>query len=242
MKKNPSFLKTQAGFTLVELLVVIVIIATLAALSLTVGPRMMRRGDAAKSVQNMRQIGTLIAGYSVENYSRLPAPRADVPDGNGGYSQLHWHETLLAQAYPDTDKSKFMDIKWWESNKPFMRNPLCDKDSKPNPFAGWNPGYAMNLQIAENLGKSSGDWTAGKGGAQAVGIPLALIPDPARTPIVAPRGDWHFTYKPDQIKEVGLKDFLVDDKMPILFVDGHVETMALNDYDTRQLYNMPLKP
>jgi prepilin-type N-terminal cleavage/methylation domain-containing protein len=44
------------GFTLVELLVVIVIIASLAALALTVGPRMLARAKATESMQNIRQI------------------------------------------------------------------------------------------------------------------------------------------------------------------------------------------
>lgn len=239
MKKNPTLFATPRGFTLVEMLVVIVIIATLAAVSFTLGPKMMKKGDAAKSVQNMRQIGSMAATYSVDNSGSLPAPRADIPNGNGGYTQLHWHETLLILAYPDTEQDKLLTTEWWLTNKPFLRNPLCTEKTKPWPWATWNPGYAMNLQIAEQLGKSSGDWSAGKGGPQAYGTPIAAISDTARTPLIAPRGDWHYTYTPDQIKDANLQDFLVDDKMPILFVDGHVESMRLEEYVDRKLYLAP---
>lgn len=239
MKKNPSLFSSSRGFTLVELLVVIVIVATLAAVSFTLGPKMMKRGDAAKSLQNMRQIGSLVMTYAVDNSNRLPAPRADVSNGNGGFTQLHWHETLLALAYPDTEPAKLLDTQWWLTNKPFLRNPLCTEKTKPWPWASWNPGYAMNLQIAEQLGQSSGDWSAGKGGPQAYGTPVSSISDTARTPLIAPRGDWHYTYTPSQVKDKDLQEFLVDGKMPILFVDGHVETMRLEEYVDRNLYLAP---
>ncbi len=247
MNKNPhsyrlpTLLSAKRGFTLIEMLVVIVIIAVLAVASFSVGPKMMRRADAAKSIGNMRQIGALLASYASENSNKLPAPRADVPNGKGGFDQLHWHETVMLQLYPDTDLNQIHNDSWWEATKPIMRNPLCTAKTKPWAFTWWNPGYAMNVQISENLGKSSGDWSAGGGGGQAYQVPLSSIPEPGRTPIVAQRGDWHYTFTPDQIKDENLTAFLVDGKMPILFVDGHVETMKLTEYTSRELYKMPKK-
>lgn len=240
MKKDPRFWPNRPAFTIVELLVVIVIIVVLASLTFTMVTKMKKQGDGAKSVQNMRQIGALLVSYSVDNSSRLPAPRSDVSNGKGGFSQLHWFEAIMPQIYPDLDITK-MTNEWWISNKPLIRNPLCNATTKPYAWANWNPGYAMNRQIAENLGKSSGDWGAGKNGGQTYQIPLNMIPDPSRTPIIAPRGDWHFTYDTNEIKEAGLKPFLINGKMPILFVDGHVETIPLKDYTTRRLSNVPTK-
>ncbi len=243
MKRNPSFaLRSNPAFTLVELLVVIVIIGALAAVAFSVGPKMMTRGDAAKSVQNMRQIGALLGTYAADNSLKLPAPRGDVPNGKGGFAQLHWHEALMYLVYPDLEEKNLHDDKWWVNNRPFLRNPLCDAKAKPNAFTWWNPGYAMNRMIVENLGKSSGDWNPGKGGPQTYAIPLNMVPDGSRTPIIAPRGDWHFTYDTTEIKETGLQAFLVDKDMPILFIDGHVETIALKEYTRRELYKMPMKP
>jgi prepilin-type processing-associated H-X9-DG protein len=38
-----------------------------------------------------------------------------------------------------------------------------------------------------------------------------------------------------------MKDFLIDGKVPILFVDGHVETISPKDYMARKLDDLPRK-
>lgn len=73
--KNPQTIhRHHTAFTLVELLVVVVIIASLAALAFTLGPKMRKRAEVAKSVQNKRQIGGFM-GVSASEYSfQPPAP------------------------------------------------------------------------------------------------------------------------------------------------------------------------
>jgi prepilin-type N-terminal cleavage/methylation domain-containing protein/prepilin-type processing-associated H-X9-DG protein len=56
-----------SGFTLVELLVVIVIIAILAALILPIGKRMMESSNASKCASNLRQLYTAANSWSVDN-------------------------------------------------------------------------------------------------------------------------------------------------------------------------------
>jgi prepilin-type N-terminal cleavage/methylation domain-containing protein/prepilin-type processing-associated H-X9-DG protein len=234
--------KGRIGFSLVELLVVIAIIVALAAVTFVMTTRLKKRAEGVKAVQNMKQIAPMLAGYAVDNNGRLPAPRGDMPDGNGGFTQLHWHETVMQQAYSGVSPDLLRNDQWWEETDPFLRNPLCDKYSKEWPFAWWNPGYAMNMKIARNLGLvKSEDWGPGKDGPQTHGVPLSLISEPARTPIIAPRANWHYEYTPSQINEDGLVPFLVDGKMPILFVDGHIESMKLTEYTDRKLHLMPKK-
>ena len=62
MPKRP-----RAGFTLVELLVVITIIIVLAALTMTVSSKIRRSAAASKSINQMRQISVAVATYTADN-------------------------------------------------------------------------------------------------------------------------------------------------------------------------------
>ncbi len=61
----------RSGFTLTELLVVILIVAVLATISLTIVSRVRDRANDSLAVMHMRQIGLGIAGYMSDN-QRLP--------------------------------------------------------------------------------------------------------------------------------------------------------------------------
>lgn len=66
--------KSRGGFTLVELLVVIGVIALLASLSLTALSQIGAASDRSKAVSNMRQIGAGIALFAADNDGKLPGP------------------------------------------------------------------------------------------------------------------------------------------------------------------------
>jgi type II secretory pathway pseudopilin PulG len=220
--KNTNKARLSPAFTLVELLVVFVIMASLAALAMAMFPRVRMRADFAKSVQNMRQIGSLFGVYASENSFRLPPMRVQT----GG--DIHWHQSLLAYAYSDVDPAKFGDSGWWMQAKPFLRNPLMTDTLKPHPFRPYWCGYAMNRQIQVNAGLDQ---------SLSFSVPLSAVTDQARTPIVAPRND--YTYNLADLKSDAIKPFLMDGKLPILFVDGHIETMKVSEYESRRLNLMP---
>jgi prepilin-type N-terminal cleavage/methylation domain-containing protein len=60
----------RRGFTLVELLIVIVIIAVLAGITLTITRRVMESAKASNRLSNMRQAGSLLLNLASENNGR----------------------------------------------------------------------------------------------------------------------------------------------------------------------------
>lgn len=66
--------KSRGGFTLVELLVVIGVIALLASLSLTALSQIGAASDRSKAISNMRQIGAGVALFAADNDGKLPGP------------------------------------------------------------------------------------------------------------------------------------------------------------------------
>ncbi len=68
-----ALLRNKRGFTLIEILVVIVIIAALAATSGLVYQGATAAAKRAKCASNMRQLGIGLISYAQENHGRLPA-------------------------------------------------------------------------------------------------------------------------------------------------------------------------
>ncbi len=219
--------KTQ-GFTLVELLVVIVIIASLAALALTLGPRMMARAKFTESMQNIRQIVPLLTTYAADNNMTLPPVEGDVRLPDGSVETLQWNEVCMTLVYPDTDLATMRNKGWWDKNKVVLKNPMFKTSTL------LKPGYAMNEMIATNIDASNDLTTA---------IPLSLIPDASRTPIIAPYTDFHYTFSSGEVaafNKAPLATLLSEGKMPVVFVDGHLETMTPKEYVARKLDKQPL--
>lgn len=235
--KTPRGMKRN-GFTLVELLVVIVIIAALAGLSFAVLPRIQRKAKATASLSNLRQFAPALTAYAGEHSMKLPPIKGLGKDADGVDVELLWTEVCLQQLNPDTPITKFRDKKWWETTKPFIQNPL---------YTAWKPeapGYAMNAMLAENV-EGNREGGGATGDLQTVAVPMASLPEPALTPLVAPGTTISYRYDTqvelNQFQQGSAKELLVEDKLPILFVDGHVESLTPKEYISRQLYTMPRK-
>lgn len=215
------------GFTLVELLVVIVIVASLAALAMTLGPRMLARAKSTESMQNIRQVAALLTTYAADNNMTLPPVEGDVRLPDGSVDTLQWNELCLTMVYPDTDLNIMQNKSWWDKNKAILKNPMF-KASTPK-----TPGYAMNELLATNIDA---------GNTLATAIPLSLIPDASRTPILAPYTDFRYKFDNGQVAAFDKSpqaDLLSEGKLPVVFVDGHLETMPPREYLNRKLGDQP---
>jgi prepilin-type N-terminal cleavage/methylation domain-containing protein/prepilin-type processing-associated H-X9-DG protein len=235
----------KAGFTLIELLVVIAIVAGIAGLSYTLIPKLMARGKAARELGNLRQMSPLFGSYAADHQMKLPACKGPVVQADGTTEDLQWNEVLLALVYSSTDPAEFRTKDWWDRNDCFMRNPRFKESAQPRGWEPLNPGYGLNEMIPENLALASTGVVPPRAELQTVSTPLAALADPGRTPLVAPCDNFFFRYDTEQLKTFGnstLKDFLSNGKLPVLFVDGHVETISPSEYEERKLYLVPIVP
>ncbi|OQA82197.1 MAG: hypothetical protein BWY31_03339 [Lentisphaerae bacterium ADurb.Bin242] len=75
--KNRNFLRKRENFTLIELLVVVGIIAILAGMLLPALNKARERARAITCINNLRQIGTVLALYADANGDWMPAGTTD---------------------------------------------------------------------------------------------------------------------------------------------------------------------
>jgi prepilin-type N-terminal cleavage/methylation domain-containing protein len=230
MNKSNSRLSARNGFTLVELLVVITIIITLAGLIFAMVTKMRKRADAAKQTSILHQIGPLMVLHTTERNGLLPATVSTKE-----YGSVHWHQALHALINSELPIDRVKSFDYWNKGNPLIKNPLYKTPVGNLKLSPWCPGYGMNTKIVDNLklpvDYNNGEWQANRA------IPLAAIGDPARTPLVAPAPDYH--YGTIKAKDLRMEQFLISGQIPVLFVDGHIETISPKEYEERKLHLMP---
>lgn len=212
--KNPS-LTIRRGFTLVELMVVIVIVAVLASLAFVVARRGIEKARAATCMSNLRQVGVLMNGAASENHGLYP--HGGPPRG--------WISRVcqdMVPGYPDTggpDDGPFFEE---GGGKVF----LCpsDKDGRRN----LHKSYLANPWVV-GMKDGNGDWL-GNGAFSPTRV--QSIRNASRVFLVVE--DW--TRDSTLWRGNGLRykgDLNKDDEHPahgegrhFLYVDGHVEFLT----------------
>lgn len=133
--KKPQNGSRAKGFTLVELLVVIVIIAALAGLVFGLTKKAMDKSKLSASMTKVRNLGVLVQAYTQDNAGILPVWKDDTQN-------LYWWEMLVT----DPDNESQLEIFRSPAHKEFDAS-----RGRPNLSYGWN------ASVVGRHGTSDGD-------------------------------------------------------------------------------------
>ena len=189
------------GFTLVEILVVLAIIAVLATLLMPLAQRMSASAAAAKCSSNLREIGKGYALFSADNNGDLP---------------YTWNQGMSAV----TEIGPYISVPgWWSMIKgePAVVT-VCPSDNAKR-RDGW-PSYAFNIHL--------GDKRNGPRRKRVVFANPSKLCVAGDAPSDG-RGDLFLMDSQDRNADSGSKKFQWEARHSgganVLFLDGHVELM-----------------
>ncbi len=175
MNSNPEVERKGTGFTLVELLVVILIVAALSAIVFTSARRARQSADRARCVSNLQQIGPLLEMYRQDHNNTYPSPGIK----ESGNNWKMWDSEDLA-VYIHKGKKELGGADnetgtIWEC--PSAKHDLHAKGITPN---GNNSGYGLNKSLP-----SSPVWVDGqKQGPHSSAITPIKMEYPERTALI----------------------------------------------------------
>ena len=219
----PRPLGLRAGFTIVELLVVISIIGLLAALVVPVVKRAQNSSMKAASVSNLRQIGVAMMSYTAE-HGRFPLPRSD-PTPGSFVTVFGWvGKKPLRPAARDLTADKrplnaYLGNFTADSEVKVARAPadrVCDANEKGGSAYDWfGSSYSFNFsRVRESLVPKGSDL------GTTESISPARIIHPARFIVAMEYGAWD-SVNGDPITD-NARWYSKTNDFNLLFADGHV--------------------
>ena len=223
-RRQASSSHGRKGYTLTELLVVVVIIAILIALIFPLVTSMREKARSAKCVQNLRQIGIGLHRFISDNNGRLPNGGSDVswlrdPETKDPYGMC-WYDAAAQNMSRENYSMRFNDPN---------AQPLPDCFGCPSGHGkAYHPAWPYTGDYAGNL-------FLGNNRNSANPLTLAAVKNPGSTPYVQDTVRQN-NFGPN-IYSTGFSktsDFAFaarhNGKGNILWVDGHVSSLTYEEY------------
>jgi general secretion pathway protein G len=181
---NNSPLPTRRGFTLIEMLVVIAIIALLASIMIPAVSKALERTKSINCASNLRQVGIAITGYALDNNSFLP------PAGTwGGETVPVWYNTISPYLGEEVDDIRDQNIAAisrgcpsWQGRKDLNERARLTK-----------PGFGMNLHPRAGSRLNPTPNSSGPVLNAFRKIALDELGNSSRTILVGDSTDWHLS-------------------------------------------------
>ncbi|GAB4180210.1 MAG: hypothetical protein Fur0032_21100 [Terrimicrobiaceae bacterium] len=207
---RPEFSKAPRGFTLVEVVVLLGVVAVLAALTFPSLSRSTSRAETAGCAAKLRSLGNAIHLYALDNQGEFPRSFHSA----GAFGQPGWTSSIfpyLSGGSGDLDAENF------------RRLYRCPSHSEKNPFI-----YSYGMNVHFELDPNGDDYT----GSPATWRRVSQVPHPTRTILLGesrpvPFGDHLMCHQ--WSTSTAAKNALAADRHEgrpsFLFVDGHVENL-----------------
>jgi prepilin-type N-terminal cleavage/methylation domain-containing protein/prepilin-type processing-associated H-X9-DG protein len=250
--RHPGFNGRPGGFTLVELLVVVGIIAVLVALILPALTSARRQAARLKCAANLAQIGHAVAMYANDHKGAIPVawnnPRPDWPNG------FHWYAHLAPYLAAGANEEQFVAGR---SSSVLWGCPVWDGWTQPDLglwHQSWKTGYTYNaLPLAPSKPIDQHDKMLINASVGQLGryFKLSEIQNQCSRGLVTDGWQTYFLiyYPPSPVRTVERQEYHTlsptrhgrwgsPAAVNVLFFDGHVS--SLSAMDARYAFGDPM--